>query len=321
MMKKFSFIIILVFFILNIFYISFAETDKEYETAIQYYNAGKYRESINLFKVYVTKRPEPSAYYRIGYALYKLRQFDEANKYFEMTYLVDPLFSPHKIGLPELPKKMKRISKSLKEALLKEDMSSNEINAEQSGIRPEHIPEEGALKDIKPIETKKPALTPEEKLPIQEPPKAGSPSPPVMFPKHTVRRTPLPPVAASGLPALIITWGITILFLAFYIFFSLCLFLIAKKLNVNAPWIAWIPIVQIWTIVASAGKPWWWILLLFVPIVNFVINIYLWMLISENLGRNRWLGLLMLIPIVNIVFLGMLAFSKTEGIYTAEAEA
>jgi uncharacterized membrane protein YoaK (UPF0700 family) len=98
------------------------------------------------------------------------------------------------------------------------------------------------------------------------------------------------------------------------------MFLIAKKLDVPAPWIAWIPIIQIWTVVASAGKPWWWILLLLVPIVNIIVGIYLWVCITENLGRNKWLGLLMLVPIVNFVFLGILAFSKTEGPhYTAEA--
>ncbi|NWF51601.1 MAG: tetratricopeptide repeat protein [Nitrospirae bacterium] len=319
-MKKIFFIIISVFFALNILHNTFADTDKEYDTAIQYYNNGEYREAINLLKVYVTKIPEPSAYYRIGYALYKLKKFDEASKYFEITYLVDPVFSPQKTGLPELPEDMKRISKPRKKALLKDDMPSAEIKAEQTGEGPEPITEKGHLEDIKPVETQKPALTPEKKPSLQEPQESDDTSPPVMFPKQPVRKMPLPPMGASILSV----WIITILFLieiAIYIFFSSCLYIIAKKLNVTAPWTAWIPIVQIWTIVASAGKPWWWILLLLVPIINFVIGIYLWMLITENLGRNKWLGLLMLIPIVNIVFLGMLAFSKTEGIYTAEAEA
>jgi hypothetical protein len=68
----------------------------------------------------------------------------------------------------------------------------------------------------------------------------------------------------------------------------------------------------VWTFVTSAGKAWWWILLLLVPIVNTIVGIYLWICITENLGRNKWLGLLMLLPIINLVFLGILAFSKTE---------
>jgi hypothetical protein len=98
--------------------------------------------------------------------------------------------------------------------------------------------------------------------------------------------------------------------IAFYVYFSLCLFSIAKKLHISEPWTAWIPIVNIWTIVSAAGKPWWWILLLFVPIINIFIGVYLWICITENLGKNRLLGLLMLLPIINLIFLGFLAFSR-----------
>src|SRR3989304_9517440 len=115
MMKKFVFIIITFFLVLGITDILFAETNTEYDSAVQFYNAGKYKEAINLLKIYVAKRPEPSAYYRIGYALYKLKQFNEANKYFEMTYLIDPTFSPQLAGLPELPEEMKKKVSSLRQ--------------------------------------------------------------------------------------------------------------------------------------------------------------------------------------------------------------
>lgn len=98
-----------------------------------------------------------------------------------------------------------------------------------------------------------------------------------------------------------------------YLYFSLCLFFIARKLNVPAAWVAWIPIVQLWTLLAAAGKPGWWALLFLIPVVNLIIHIYLWMCIVENLGREKWLGLLMLVPIVNFVYLGMLAFSDSDG--------
>jgi TolA-binding protein len=60
MMKKVVFIIT-VFLVLGITAILLAETNKEYDTAVQFYNAGKYKEAINLLKIYVSKRPEPSA--------------------------------------------------------------------------------------------------------------------------------------------------------------------------------------------------------------------------------------------------------------------
>jgi len=105
---------------------------------------------------------------------------------------------------------------------------------------------------------------------------------------------------------------IMVIGLAVYIYSSLCLYLIAKKRNLDEAWAAWIPLLQMWPLMSAAGKPLWWIILLFIPFVNAVIGIYLWMCIAENLGRNKWLGLLMLIPVVNFVFMGVLAFSKSE---------
>jgi hypothetical protein len=125
----------------------------------------------------------------------------------------------------------------------------------------------------------------------------------------------IPSMPGAGIVGMFLAGFMTIVIIigiAVYAFFSLCLFFIAKKAGVSAAWTAWIPIVNIWTFVASAGKSWWWILLLLIPIVNYVIVVYLWMCISENLGRNKWLGLLMLLPLINIGFMAVLAFSKVE---------
>ena len=320
MMKKVVFIIT-VFLVLVITDILLAETNKEYDTAVQFYNTGKYKEAINLLKIYTAKRPEPSAYYRIGYALSKLKQFNEANKYFEMTYLIDPTFSPQKAGLPELPEKMKKAAKPRRKAPLKQ-VPYAEKEAEQLEAKPEPLPEKQPSKEVQPPKTQMPAVTPEVKPPLPEQPPFTPPSPPAGFPppSEPMGEMPGPPPGLfSGLFA-----GFMIIYLviaiASYIYTSLCLFLIAKKLDVPAPWTAWVPIIQVWTFVSAAGKPWWWILLLLVPIVSIIAGIYLWVCITENLGRNKWLGLLMLVPIVNFVFLGMLAFSKSEGGgYTPEA--
>jgi hypothetical protein len=322
LMKKVFFIIITVFLVLGLTDILFSETNTEYDSAVQFYNAGKYKEAVNLLKIYIAKRPEPSAYYRIGYALYKLRQFDEANKYFEMTYLIEPTFSPKLAGLPELPKEMKKAAKPRRKAHLKHAPSA-EKEGVQLETKPEPLPEKQPSKGMQPPKTKEPAVTPEVKTQLPEPQKAEPPtppSPPAEFPPPPMGK--MPGLLQGVIPGMFAGFAMILILveIAFYVFFSLCLFLIAKKLNVPAPWTAWIPIVQIWTIVACAGKPWWWILLLLVPVVNIVIGIYLWVLITENLGRNKWLGLLMLVPIVNFVLLGILAFSKSEGGgYTPEA--
>jgi tetratricopeptide (TPR) repeat protein len=93
-MKKVIFIIALFssFFLASVFL--FAKTDTEYEKAIKYYNIGKYKEAIDIFKEYIKTKPEAFAYYYIGYALYKIREYDEAMDYFQQAYLIDPSFSP-----------------------------------------------------------------------------------------------------------------------------------------------------------------------------------------------------------------------------------
>jgi hypothetical protein len=114
--------------------------------------------------------------------------------------------------------------------------------------------------------------------------------------------------------------------LAVYIFVALCLYLIAKKTGVPHPWMAWIPVVNLWTFVAAAGREWWWLAIIaclsvlsLMPGIGIIFSllsmaaiIYLWICITENLGKNKWLGLLMLVPIVNLIFPAILAFSKQE---------
>src|SRR4030043_1216440 len=323
MMKKVVFIIT-VFLVLGITDILLAETKKKKETTIQYYNTGKYKEAINLLKIYIAKRPEPSAYYRIGYALYKLKQFNEANKYFEMTYLIDQTFSPQLAGLPELPEEMKKkVKRPRQEAPLKE-VPYAEKEAEQLEAKPEPLPEKQPSQEVQPPKTPMPAVTPEVKPPLPEPQKVEPPSPPAPItipsppagfppPSGPMGEMPGPhPGLFSGLFA-----GLMIIYLVIaivsYIYTFFFFFLIQKKLDVPAPWTAWVPLIQVWTFLSAAGKPWWWILLLLVPIVSIIVGIYLWVCITENLGRNKWLGLLMLVPIVNFVFFGMLAFSQSEG--------
>ena len=100
-----------------------------------------------------------------------------------------------------------------------------------------------------------------------------------------------------------------VIFLAFYVYMALCLHVIAKKTGTKYPWLAWIPIANIFLMLMVAKLSFWWILILIVPFANFIFVIYLWMKITEARGKEKWLGLLMIIPIVNLVYEGWLAFS------------
>ena len=94
LMKKIAFIMFTFFLLAVLTGTTTAQLDPEYAKALKYYNSGNFEEAVRLFKGYVEKKPEATAYYRIGYALYKLGRHDEAAKYFENAYLINPDFSP-----------------------------------------------------------------------------------------------------------------------------------------------------------------------------------------------------------------------------------
>ncbi len=94
-----------------------------------------------------------------------------------------------------------------------------------------------------------------------------------------------------------------------YIWFALCLFIIAKKTNTENAWLAWIPIAQYILALQIAGKPWWWIFLFLIPIVNIVLGIIVIWKICEARNKPGWLAILMLIPIANLIIPGIVAFA------------
>lgn len=331
--------------------------DKELRAGLWNYNNKNYKAAVIQFKSYVERKPDPKVYYLLGYSLYKLGRFSEADENFNEAYFIDPEFSPEKAGLIKTPsgevvqKKHARKKAHVKapvaktaepaakqpEPVAKKPVPSpspvTSAKQNQKSSKPAPAPsatpkqispqQQAAPAGQKPIvpppapaTAKAPAssATPKQVSPQQQAAPAPKPVPstPAMKPIQMPKR--IPGAAAPLLVGIMAAFGMFIFIIAivFYIFLSLCLFLIAKRLNVPAPWTAWVPLLNLWAVVGSAGKPWWWILLIFVPIVGIFVSIYLWMCITENLGKNKWLGLLILVPLVNLGFLGWLAFSKPE---------
>lgn len=98
--------------------------------------------------------------------------------------------------------------------------------------------------------------------------------------------------------------------LIIYVYFAVCIMMIANKTNTPNAWLAWIPILNVFLMLMITKKPLWWFILLLIPIVNIVIGIIVWMGIAEARGKPSWLGILMLIPGVNLVIPGILAFTE-----------
>lgn len=95
--------------------------------------------------------------------------------------------------------------------------------------------------------------------------------------------------------------------LALYVFLSYCISRIAKKTGHadKAIW-AWIPVLNIILLLEIADMPLWFVILYFIPFVNIVVGLIVWMKVAEKCGKESWWGLLLLIPIVNFVVIYML---------------
>lgn len=103
-------------------------------------------------------------------------------------------------------------------------------------------------------------------------------------------------------------FGVTFWIIA-YVWWGICTHIIADKTGTPNPWLAWIPIANIYLMCKIADMSGWWTIVFFIPLVNIVITIVVWMKIAEALIMPNWLGILMFIPYLNYVIIAVLAFA------------
>ena len=109
---------------------------------------------------------------------------------------------------------------------------------------------------------------------------------------------------------------------ALYVYMALVWQTIAKKLKYDKPWLAWIPIANLFLLPILAKKEWGYGFLLFIPFVNLVFFIIWTWKIYELRKFPGWLSLiplLSIIPVLNflvmpaeLVVLGIVAWSKKK---------
>ena len=107
-MKRLLLVVLILGCTLSVVPDTLAKDKGDLDTALTYYNSGRFREAAQYLREYVDQRPDPKGYYLLGYALYKLKRFGEAEECFNQAYLIDPSFSPERSGLPKSPVKGKR---------------------------------------------------------------------------------------------------------------------------------------------------------------------------------------------------------------------
>ena len=112
--------------------------------------------------------------------------------------------------------------------------------------------------------------------------------------------------------------GFMIFLLALVVF----MIIVMWKINVKAGQPGWACIVPIYSIIVLlriVGKPWWWLLLLCIPIVNFVILIMIYNRLAKSFGYGT--GFTLGLIFVGIIFFPILAFGSAKYIGPGGAPA
>jgi hypothetical protein len=97
---------------------------------------------------------------------------------------------------------------------------------------------------------------------------------------------------------------------ALYVFSAVCVQRIAGELAVGKWWYAWVPFLNVYLACRIAGKGILWTVLLFVPVVNIVMYVWLCLKFARACARRRLYGVLLMIPVLDLFALWNLAFSK-----------
>lgn len=102
--------------------------------------------------------------------------------------------------------------------------------------------------------------------------------------------------------------GIIVVLLAIMVFMIVCMWKVFVKAG-QPGWACIVPIYNLVVLLQIVNKPVWWIILMLIPIVNFVILIIIYHRLSLSFGKGGGftLGLIFL----NIIFWAILAFDNS----------
>jgi len=177
---------------------------------------------------------------------------------------------------------------------------------------------------------KAPGTTAPAKQATQKPAKPGKPVPaPIVAKPAPVNLPPAPTVPATLPPPLkerqalpqppnmpkLAAMSSTVLYLAVFITLALTILVIAGNWKVFekagvAGWKCLIPIYNLYLMIVIAGKPWWWLILMFIPIVSVVIYLLAMLALAERFGKGPLFGVgLFFLP---IIFFPLLGFDSSE---------
>jgi len=102
---------------------------------------------------------------------------------------------------------------------------------------------------------------------------------------------------------------VIVLYLAIMILMIASLWTIFSKAG-KPGWACIVPIYNLIVLLQIVGKPWWWLLLMLIPIVNIVILILVYHKLSLSFGKGA--GFTVGLILLSVIFLPMLAFGGAK---------
>jgi Family of unknown function (DUF5684) len=83
-------------------------------------------------------------------------------------------------------------------------------------------------------------------------------------------------------------------------------------------WAAIIPIYNLYVLLQIVGRPWWWLLLMLIPVVNFIIAIIVYIDLAKSFGKGVGFGIGLLF--LSFIFLPILGFGDAQYVGPAAAQ-
>src|SRR5215217_9684409 len=102
---------------------------------------------------------------------------------------------------------------------------------------------------------------------------------------------------------------IGIFYLAFIVFYIYTMWKIYVKAGFQG-WEAIVPIYNVLVLMKIIGKPWWWILMFFIPVVNIVFAVWTANMLSKSFGKEE--GFTVGLVLLGFIFYPILAFGDAQ---------
>jgi hypothetical protein len=103
------------------------------------------------------------------------------------------------------------------------------------------------------------------------------------------------------------------LFWIFWLAFTILMIAACWKIYTKAGqpgWASIIPIYNLYVWCKIVGRPWWWILLMLIPFVNFIVGIILCIDLAKSFGKGVGFGIGLIL--LGIIFFPILGFGSAQ---------